>query len=326
MQRMANIDVLRGLASLSVCWFHLTNQYSQSSFTRISGSYGWLGVEIFFVISGFIIPYALYMSDYSVRQDWKTFIFKRSLRIEPPYLIAVAMTLLLWHASTLSPNFQGDHPPAFTSLTTLLHLGYLNDIAGYRWLNPVFWTLAIEFQFYILVSFVFFLLRGNRYSIWLTNFTLLLAALLWPSSHFVAKYLGLFVLGIVAFQYRVKLVNGKTLLIFLFAAGASTGFHLGWMIACVGIATSVLIALDLKLSSHRILIWLGSISYSLYLVHVPIGGRVVNLGRRFVQTETAELFLSLAALAISLVAAHAFYLAIEKPSQKLASRLRYRRS
>jgi len=86
--RLANIDALRGIASLAVCWFHLTNGYSEESMVRASGQFGWLGVEAFFVISGFIIPYALFKGRYRMSDDWKTFIWKRVIRIEPPLCIS----------------------------------------------------------------------------------------------------------------------------------------------------------------------------------------------------------------------------------------------
>ncbi len=68
-------------------------------------------------------------------------------------------------------------------------------------------------------------------------------------------------------------------------------------------------------------IWLGGISYSLYLVHIPIGGKVVNLGRRFIHGPIGELALSLLALAASLAVAWMFCLLLERPAMRLARRL-----
>ena len=64
-------DHLRGMAALAVCLFHFTcgnpEFLSPSDPIRGVGSFGWLGVEAFFVISGFVIPYSLYLRSYRLR-------------------------------------------------------------------------------------------------------------------------------------------------------------------------------------------------------------------------------------------------------------------
>jgi peptidoglycan/LPS O-acetylase OafA/YrhL len=324
--RLAGIDVLRGIASLAVCWFHMTNTYSENSLVRSSGQYGWLGVEVFFVLSGFIIPYAMHKGGYTFRHGWKTFVGKRILRIEPPYLLSVLLVLALWHASSMAPGFKGAMPVEFFSAQTLLHLGYLNGIVGYPWLNVVYWTLAIEFQFYLLISFIFgWLGNSNLFAVLLIDASLMATALVFDSEVFVFKYLGLFMFGIAAFQYRNELIDRRMLVLLMVVATLVAGMKLGWLVAFVGLLTSILVVFDLNLGKHKLAIWLGSISFSLYLVHVPIGGRVVNFGKRYVESQTGEALLSLAALLVSLVAAYLFYLMIERPSQGLAARLKYSR-
>ncbi|WP_081599255.1 acyltransferase family protein [Prochlorothrix hollandica] len=62
------INFLRGIAALSVAWFHFTNgnvDFLDPGLLKFSGKYGYLGVEIFFVISGFIIPYSLWRSQFN---------------------------------------------------------------------------------------------------------------------------------------------------------------------------------------------------------------------------------------------------------------------
>ena len=322
--RLPSIDALRGIASLAVCWFHMTNGYAETSLVRSSGRYGWLGVEVFFVLSGFIIPFAMFSGGYTLRAGWKTFISKRILRIEPPYLLAILLAFALWHLSSMASGFKGAPPPEFISMQTLLHVGYLAGIAGYPWLNPVFWTLAIEFQFYLLVSLIFcWLSHKTMHIVLLMDLTLLLTSLLLSSDLFVFRYLGLFMLGIVAFQYQAKLLTPRMTAALLLAATVITGMTLGWMVALVGSMTSMLIVSNVSFGKHKLAVWLGAISYSLYLVHVPVGGRVVNLGRRYVESQLGELFLSMLALGVSLFAAYAFYLMIERPSQRLAARLKY---
>ena len=71
------------------------------------------------------------------------------------------------------------------------------------------------------------------------------------------------------------------------------------------------------------LAWLGKISYSLYLVHVPVGGRVVNLGKRLLPDTVVEEFaLSACALSASLFVAWHFHNLVEKPAHNLSRRMR----
>jgi peptidoglycan/LPS O-acetylase OafA/YrhL len=61
-------------------------------------------------------------------------------------------------------------------------------------------------------------------------------------------------------------------------------------------------------------------SYSLYLTHVPIGGRIVNLSRRYIDGTGFEILLSLGALGVSLTFAFVFMKLIERPAVELARR------
>jgi peptidoglycan/LPS O-acetylase OafA/YrhL len=69
--------------------------------------------------------------------------------------------------------------------------------------------------------------------------------------------------------------------------------------------------------------WLGGISYSLYLMHVPIGGRVVNLGVRLPDHRAVEIAVLFLALAASLVAAWCLHRYVEQPAQRWAAAIRY---
>ena len=88
--RLEQIDGLRGIAAAMVTWFHMTNTYSEDSWVRASGTFGFLGVEIFFVISGFIIPWSMNRAGYTIRTGFGSFLTKRVLRIEPPRLLAIS--------------------------------------------------------------------------------------------------------------------------------------------------------------------------------------------------------------------------------------------
>lgn len=323
--RLGGLDALRGIASLAVCWLHLTNSYSIESVVRASGSRGWLGVQAFFVISGFVIPYAMHKGGYVLGKNWATFIGKRVLRIDPPYLAAALLALVLAYAAASVPQFRGQQPH-FSAMQLLLHLGYLNAIVGYPWLNDVFWTLAIEFQYYLVISLVFGWL-GSRQGLrrWVVAVPFLVLPFFFHLNTWVFQFLNLFLLGITAFQYRIGVVGRLEACALLALASLSVWLTRDWMVMCVGLGTTLVILANWEFGRWRPLMFLGSISYSLYLIHVPIGGRVVNLGRRYVETQAGEWLLSGLALVICLVCATLFWRWIERPAQQWASRIQYRK-
>src|ERR1700759_1148473 len=102
--------MLRGIASLMVCYFHLARGNPRflpdSSIVKQSASFGWSGVEVFFVISGFVIPFSMYQKKYTL-SNFFVFFKKRIIRIEPPYLISVIMVVALNFLSAQSPSFRG---------------------------------------------------------------------------------------------------------------------------------------------------------------------------------------------------------------------------
>lgn len=94
-QYLSVIVALRGLAALAVCMFHFTKGFvDEDGWLREVFRYGWMGVEVFFVISGFVIPFSLLGSSFGFRHYFK-FLKKRFLRIEPAYLASIVIILLL---------------------------------------------------------------------------------------------------------------------------------------------------------------------------------------------------------------------------------------
>jgi len=72
-----------------------------------------------------------------------------------------------------------------------------------------------------------------------------------------------------------------------------------------------------------VLAWLGTISYSLYLVHVPIGGKIVNLGARYAHTLPTELLVLAIAVVASLGVAWLLWYFVERPAQRWSSAITY---
>src|SRR5215813_5081606 len=148
--RLRTLDCLRGIAALSVAWYHVTcgnPRFAVPEVIKASGAHGWLGVEVFFVISGFVIPYALYGARYRLR-DYGRFLLKRIVRLDPPYLVSLGMVAMLAYASAALPGFRG-RPPSFTVPQLASHVGYATGLLGYEWVNIAYWSLALEFQYYL---------------------------------------------------------------------------------------------------------------------------------------------------------------------------------
>ena len=322
--KLNSIHALRGLASFWVCWFHMTRgneQYPTWQPLRATGLNGWLGVEMFFVISGFIIPYVLYKSRYSLG-DYKHFALKRLVRLEPPYLLSIALILLLNYASTLSPLYNGA-PFTINPHQLLFHLGYLIGFSDFKWINVVYWTLAIEFQYYLLLGLLFPFLMKNRATGLLLSGLLMLAAFGIETDKVVFRWFFLFFMGFMTFRYYAGLVGKPSLFATVAIGFVGCYYTLGTHGAVAGLFAVWFI---LCFKYHNVVFdFLGNISYSLYLIHVPIGGRVINLCSRYATSEVAQVAAVLTALAVSLACAWLFYLLAEKPAQGWASGISYKK-
>jgi peptidoglycan/LPS O-acetylase OafA/YrhL len=320
--RIEIVEGLRGLAALAVAWFHFTNAnaaFPTLGWLRASGTYGWLGVESFFVISGYIIPYAMLRAGYRLAA-WPTFLAKRLLRLEPVYLVSILVTLALWWVSSRSPGFTR-HPPSAAQV--LLHVGYLPGLFGYEWLDAAYWTLAIELQFYLLMAVSFCWLAHPSARVRFSGFAAAcVLPFAVPSDSLVFHYLGLFALGTATFWKHSGLVTRGGYLAFLAAATGVTSATLGPAVALVGAGTAGLIAYGSRLR-WRPMAWMGALSYSLYVIHGPVGERVVNLGARYGHAPTAQVAVMIAAVAVSVGAAYALYRLVELPSLRASASLRY---
>lgn len=324
--RILPVDILRGLSALSVACFHLTHSGDylprMPVITWLLG-YSGLGLYVFFVISGFVLPWSLHRSGYTIHRYGK-FIAKRVVRLDPPYLLSAVLVLALNYASSLAPGFGGKD--AFIGWPAVFgHIAFLNVITGAAWLNPVFWTLAIEFQYYLLIGLLFPLVASASRAVrMLTTAAFLAAPYLGIRGAYLPKHACLFLLGIAAFQLRSR-VESRVVFFTVWAAATAALFNTsGPAVATASSAAALLIALAparAAVFTWKPLLALGSVSYSLYLVHVPIGGRVVNLAHRLPQTPVTQFAEATIALGISVIAAHLLYRLVEKPSRELAARI-----
>ena len=341
-QRIAGLDFLRGVASLAVCWFHLTSYRFPTpdgpvyEAVRLSGAYGWLGVEVFFVISGFVIPYSLHRAGYRLSY-YPKFILKRLVRLDPPYLVSLALIILLGVAYGFYAGRAVEVEGAGLGWArVLLHLGYLNMFFDEAWLNPAFWTLAIEFQYYLLIGLLFPLLGSRRRGLRLGALALFSAPAFYaehgvlpesgaPLSSFIFYFIFLFVMGVVTFQRRAGLAGRGEWAVLLALSAAGALLTVGLVATLAGLfAVAVISSYDRK---NFVSDFFGNISYSLYLLHWPVGHLTLSLlGAKLAADSDAEKLLLLAfAHAVCFAASYLLFLVVERPAQRWSSRIRYGR-
>lgn len=320
--RLINIDSLRGFSALSVLWFHLTNtvnNYPTSQLIRDSGAIGWIGVDIFFVISGFIIPYSLWRAEFVISKHWRTFLYKRLLRIEPTYIVSIIFTICIG----LSVNaMYGKHLYNYDAGQIAAHFLYLNAFLGYEWVNPVYWTLAIEFQYYILIGLLYPVLLSQHGRV-LLIFCAFLMAYLVIDSNLIFRYSGLFLIGIFAFLFHTKKLTNLEFVVFYSSSLALSLISLGVVPTLAGLSTGLFI-LFVRLPEFRLVTAFGMISYSVYLFHYPIVEKVVRYGKVLGFGLSDQIIVSVITLAASLFVATFFYKVVERPTMSMSSRIKYR--
>jgi peptidoglycan/LPS O-acetylase OafA/YrhL len=312
------LDPIRGAAALAVCLFHFSGGAGSELFKEVA-RYGTLGVTAFFVVSGFIIPYSMSRRRYRIH-DASGFIVRRLKRLEPPYLASIGLVLALQWVSERTPGYQGTHS-AYTAPQLLAHLGYLNAVLGYPWVNIVYWTLAVELQFYVFCALAFPLVSASSATIRIASLLAmsLVGLVGLRDICLLPNWLPLFALGMVTFQGFVGLLNRRQFWPTFTVLVVGCAWCLGSLIAAVGALTALTIfgcgtrALPKWLAPVA---WTGTISYSLYLIHAPIGVRVVNLMRRLPEGLDSPLLGVMAAFVISIVSAYAFWYVVERPSQQ----------
>jgi peptidoglycan/LPS O-acetylase OafA/YrhL len=328
-----SVQFLRGLACFMVMLVHCVGgEYLPAgNIFRFLAERFWVSVEIFFIVSGFIIPYSMYKSGYSIR-DFRSFFYKRITRIEPPYIASIVLVLFLNWSSTWSSWYNG---PAFQVNwpNVIGHLGYINVFYVVpHWLNVAYWTLAIEFEYYLVLSLIFpLILSKNKVVVYLTSAVLLASSFLKIPGNHIIYYFQYFVMGIALFQYTIKTISARDLYVIV-AAGIGviyfTGFgnelhqaHTFEMLTVTCIGTLLCIHYMKKVPSP--LIFMGTISYSMYLTHGLIITRAMGLMERYLKWLPIGLRLIICiTLCISL--AYVFYRIVEKPFQMLSKKIRYK--
>ena len=154
------LDVINGLRGLAICgviWHHLFALYFApgSGFYRFGGSsapyfllaYGWIGVQLFFLLSGFVLflPVAQGRVLLASRQDWLTFYRRRAQRLLPLYYIVAVLCVVL---NQDAPVHQGKFLLELVAIASALFTFAPHGFEPH--FNPPLWSLGVEIWFSIL--------------------------------------------------------------------------------------------------------------------------------------------------------------------------------
>lgn len=328
-----SVQNLRGIAAVLVVFSHLFTNIPESNSKLLRGLvdysvFGTLGVEMFFIISGFIIPYSLYTSKYSIRH-WKHFLTKRLIRIYLPYIasiIFITLLYLLWNTT-----FVGfSNPFKFSLYQVILNAFFINPFFQIDFINYAYWTLFVEIQYYFLIALLFPVILRYGYfgalvigvTLFSFNFIFDVGALLLHSNYI------LFTVGTIFYLFHTKQISKSlfvsVILSLLIVQLYWHQFHLHWDRAIPIVIISIIsIILLLTFTFENFFFsFLGSISYSLYLTHQPL---IVFMNElfRIIQIQNS-VTLKLLELVFLLFVAWLFYISIEKPSQELTKLIKKR--
>lgn len=318
-EKFGLVQALRGAAALWVVMFHLDKSGAISGVPVIHPVlvYGSAGVAVFFVLSGFVIAHSLDGVTMTPRELGR-FALKRSVRLDPSYLASMAVVI---GVGMLEAATHRSSPVLPSPGQIVAHVFYVQELLREPEIEVVYWTLTYEIQFYL----VFAASKMVRRSFWPLYGLALVAAF---EGHEWALH-GLFVnlwhgffLGVLA--YRCGYLKERAWPLLLLAAVTIIGRDGVSIFAVPCACTSLLLFVAARTGklANAPMQWLGAISYSLYLVHVPVlrlftGPWQHLVGRGEAKDTLAALFL----LWTCLGAAWLFYLTIERPSHKLAKRL-----
>ncbi|MFN7115145.1 MAG: acyltransferase family protein [Alphaproteobacteria bacterium] len=358
-QRLPGLEGLRALAIMLVFLRHNSYFFLEKQGKVAEPAWlwnfmlnGWIGVDLFFVLSGYLISASLLRIH---QHDWKLYAQKRFLRIAPAYVVVLALCVTGAFPFYLVPSES-------LSWRIFYHLLFLQDYFPAN-INVVFWSLGVEEKFYIVAPFLVLFLAGRgekkspyRLIFWIVGL-IATGALLRIFSFLLANpqnYAAFFESARAPFHANWEtLLLGVAIAIWQKKKGAATlsqgrnSFYAGLaamillvvsheMMETIGLfdATlqpiivagcaallvfSVVAGYNSRLLDNRVAQYLSRISYSFYLVHFPLAPMAYHLWSAL--DVGSFMLYTLGYFCISLIAATTLHFSIEKPFLDIKSRL-----
>lgn len=336
-KRLIELDSLRGLACLSIMLFHYSYYYEDTwghlQQPLILFEFGRYGVELFLLLSGFFVFMSL------KNKNIKNFLFLRFWRLFPTYWVAIIFIFLIGnlvplvplvtiHGRLSIPEFLGN----FTMIPTVF---------SFRYIDRSHWTLGFELLFYIHLALIFALCKTRENIImyvllfWTTiaifwhKFIGLSGIKVWDTiwwredmAHwqypvaklFLLPYIHLFLIGI-SFYFIYKQQKYKTAIAVICFCIIADYLIWGYYHTIPVIVDIAILAIALFIQPaflrNKFLVYIGTISYSLYLVHQNIGFRVIQIAENSGVNSNIAIFI---AILVAFLIAHPLYYYVEQPS------------
>ena len=351
-QRLANIDILRGLAAMLVAWQHSSERFVTIPTIGEQGTmlfdiaysldFGRIGVVCFFLISGFVIPYSFSDGSHSVRR----FAVRRFLRLYPVYWLSIIAAILVGSILTSKE---------YTGATIFANITMMQKFFGQDHIIGLYWTLQAEVIFYLLCAFMFAqgVMKTSFYQLVACLSRLALFLLLAALTRYVEPFQSLdkelvYLPYVLAIMFVGTLMRGvlseKTNHFHFWLALVLTFGFPCWMLFLhyVGlplndqpvrfffghILSLVMFALGYALLNRDLpfLIWCGTISYSFYLFHPLVIDVLMWITLKPWGQFLASLHLGLHIVMVLIITfglASTVYLFVERPSIRLGRKIKF---
>jgi peptidoglycan/LPS O-acetylase OafA/YrhL len=316
-RRLSELDALRGIGAIAVVLFHYTTRFHEMFPAAHHVPYSFIGgnyrVLLFFAISGFAIFFTLDRINGPA-----DFVMNRLSRLYPVYWAAILLTVLVEYAGRVSAL---QIPP----WAVLANFSMLEGFAFVPQVDGAYWTLTVEIAFYACMIALWLSPWRHRLEpvllVWLAAKWLFA---LWPGMPerivmlLVLRYLPFFAIGMLSHRVwsgrRTWRQQWPCFAAVLVTTGALE--RPDYLLAAILLILCFVALVEGRLAflSVRPLLWLGSISYSLYLVHQHIGFVVMLKADQMGMSPRAGCALAIV-VALGLGAGLNRY--VERPAQRL---------
>lgn len=308
-ERLPELDSLRGLAALSVILFHFTYgyDYGQKNIdpSKFYFTYGRMGVQLFFLISGFVIFMTL--------EKTKTiadFIVSRFSRLYPTYwasiLIIITITLLI--APPLQESMY-NLKQVLVNFSMCQYLFKVKDVDG------AYWTLFVELSFYMVMGIIFSL-NKMKHIFWICIFWLNLSVVFYffeiPFGKYfkvllLLRYAPLFIGGIGFYLLKnenilrnyILIISSLICYLLIFQEVKPSNTEMT-IVLFIYMVMYFFVLGKLKFLVLKPLLFLGTISYPMYLIHENVGSSIIYWLKKI--TDTQIFYLPITILIVVLIA------------------------